>query len=491
MKLEELSASELGCLVNEGHIKPTEVVKYFEKRIKERNKSINAYVYTKLEEAYEYAKLQDKMLYDGKKLGPFAGVPYALKDFLPNKIGWTNSHGGVNCLVCTDIANSVFYEAMHQAGGIPLGKTNAPSYGFRGTTDNKMYGPTSTPFNLKYNAGGSSGGSAAAVADGLCLIAEGGDAGGSIRIPASYCNLFGFKAGIGTIPNIVRPDAFSTTHPYCFNGGLTKTVLDAAILLNYMQGYNPLDPNSFECRVDYVKEMDKEISKFKIAYTADFGIFALDDLSKKQFLASLNHFKKLGIELSEVKFDFKHSAYDMANAWCYGITIDCAIELNLLKNKGTDLLNDHKDDFPEEFIYWKNKCDKLGIMDLYDFNLVRTDVLDEFERVFSNYDFIISPVTCVSGISNQNDKNTKGPSKINGVDVEPLIGWTQTFLANFTGHPAASIPAGINEEKVPFGIQIISRKHHEGDLLALCRQYEKINPWRQNYKLALERKIKE
>lgn len=242
IKLEELSASELGFLVNEGKIKPKEVVKYFEERILKRNESINAYVYTKFEEAYEVAFKQEKLLKEGKKLGPFAGVPYALKDFLPNKIGWTNSHGGVKCLVALDEFNSAFNEAMEKAGGIPLGKTNAPSYGFRGTTDNKMYGPTSTPFNLKYNAGGSSGGSAAAVADGLALIAEGGDAGGSIRIPASYCNLYGFKAGIGTIPNIVRPDGFGTTHPYCFNGGLTKTVLDAAILLNYMKGYNPFDP---------------------------------------------------------------------------------------------------------------------------------------------------------------------------------------------------------------------------------------------------------
>ena len=259
IKLEELSASELGFLVNEGKIKPKEVVKYFEERILKRNESINAYVYTKFEEAYEVAFKQEKLLKEGKKLGPFAGVPYALKDFLPNKIGWTNSHGGVKCLVALDEFNSAFNEAMEKAGGIPLGKTNAPSYGFRGTTDNKMYGPTSTPFNLKYNAGGSSGGSAAAVADGLALIAEGGDAGGSIRIPASYCNLYGFKAGIGTIPNIVRPDGFGTTHPYCFNGGLTKTVLDAAILLNYMKGYNPFDPFSNNNDIDYVKEMNKDI----------------------------------------------------------------------------------------------------------------------------------------------------------------------------------------------------------------------------------------
>ena len=487
IKLEELSASELGTLVNEGKIKPTEVVKYFEKRIKERNESINAYVYTKFDEAYMLAKRQEELLASGHNLGPFAGVPYALKDFLPNKIGWLSSHGGVKCLVALDTINSSFNEAMERAGGIALGKTNAPSYGFRGTTDNKMFGPTSTPFNPLYNAGGSSGGSAAAVCDGLALIAEGGDAGGSIRIPASYCNLFGFKAGIGTIPNLVRPDAYSTSHPYCFNGGLTKTVLDSAILLNYMKGFNPLDPNSYFDQTDYVKEMYKDVSKMKIAYTADFGIFELEPSVKKQFLDTIDRFKNLGLEISEHKFNFKHSALKMANAWCYGITIDCAIELNLLKENGIDLLKDHKCDFPDEFIYWKNKCDQLGIMDLYEFNLIRTDVLDEFEEVFKNFDFILSPISSIPAILN--DENTKGPTSINGHEVEPLIGWTQTFLANFTGHPAASIPAGLDKYGVPFGLQLISRKHNEADLFAISRAYEEKYPWHQFYKIALERKI--
>ena len=118
-----------------------------------------------------------------------------------------------------------------------------------------MYGVTKTPFDLKYNSGGSSGGSAAAVADGLVLISEGGDAGGSIRIPAAFCNLYGFKAGIGTIPSNVRPDAYSCSHPYCFNGGLTKSVEDTAVLLNYMSYYDPYDPNSRENKIDFLKEI--------------------------------------------------------------------------------------------------------------------------------------------------------------------------------------------------------------------------------------------
>ena len=489
-KLELLSAAELGRLVNAKKIKPTEVIRYFEKRIIDRNESINAFVYTKMDEAMEIAARQEKMLENGEEVGPFAGVPFALKDFLPNKPGWTNSHGGVLCLLAVDDCQSVFCEAIEKAGGIAVGKTNAPSYGFRGTTYNRMYGATSTPFNSANNSGGSSGGSAAAVADGLVPIAEGGDAGGSIRIPAAFNNLFGFKAGIGTIPSVARPDAFSATHPFCFNGALTKTVEDTAILMNYIGYFNCLDPYSRPGKIDYVQEMQKDIKGMKIAYTKDFDIFEIEPAVEKQFRRAVEDLKKLGVTTTEVHFDFKHTAKEMADWWCKGITVDCAIDLNLRKEQGVDLLTEHEADFPEEFIYWKKECDKLGIQDLYEFNLVRTDVLDQFEKVLKDYDFIASPVSCVAAIQNSTDKNTKGPDKINGKTVEPLIGWTETFLANFVGNPSASIPAGMIDEKTPFGLQLTGKRFHDGELLALCHAFEKLKPWREYYTVALNRKLK-
>ncbi|MBQ4459815.1 MAG: amidase, partial [Clostridia bacterium] len=269
--LELLSAAEIGREVNAGHISPTEVVRFFEERIEAHNKDLNAFVYTKFEYAEDAAKQLEERLARGEDVGPFAGVPFALKDFLPSKKGWTHSHGGVKSLIREDPVDSEFTKAMEAAGGIALGKTNAPAYGFRGTTDNKLYGPTRNPFDLRYNAGGSSGGSAAAVAGGLVPIAEGGDAGGSIRIPAAWCNLFGFKASVGTIPSVCRPDAWSATHPYCFNGGLTRTVEDAAILLSYMGHYDPLDPLSLDHpHRDFTKLMERPLEGWRIAFTPDF-----------------------------------------------------------------------------------------------------------------------------------------------------------------------------------------------------------------------------
>ena len=487
MKLEELSAFEIGSLVNERKISPVEVVEYFLDRIEKRNESVNAFVYVKADYAIEKARELEARLERGEWGGHFAGVPFALKDFLPNKKGWQSSHGGVECLVATDECDSVFCAAMEKAGGIAIGKTNAPAYGFRGTTDNLMYGPTSTPFNTKYNSGGSSGGSAAAVADGLVPIAEGGDAGGSIRIPACFCNLYGFKAGVGTVPSVCRPDAWSATHPLCFNGGLTKTVTDSAILMDYMNYEDKRDPFSLPKTCGFYKELENLPKNLKIAFTEDFGLFEVEEEVRSSVREAAMKFRELGFSVDEHKFSFKHDAAALSDLWCKGITVDCALELNHLKAQGIDLLKDHEKDFPQEFIYWKKIVDGLGIEDLYEFNLARTDVLDQFEDAFSEYDLIISLVSNVSSILNASDRNTKGPDSVNGKKVESLIGWTQTFLANFTGNPAASIPAALSKNGVPIGMQIIAPRHKDLLLFQASRAYEKKFPWQGLYKMAWNR----
>lgn len=477
MELEKLSALEIGTLVNERKISPTEVVRYFLDRIEKHNEKVNAFVYVKKDYALEKARELEARLANGEHCGPFAGVPFALKDFLPNKKGWQSSHGGVKCLVSTDECDSVFCRAMEKAGGIAIGKTNAPAYGFRGTTDNLMYGATSTPYNTKYNSGGSSGGSAAAVASGLVPIAEGGDAGGSIRIPACFCNLFGFKAGVGTIPSVCRPDAWSATHPLCFNGGLTKTVADSAVLLDYMSGEDRRDPFSLPKTHDFFRELNDAPKNLKIAFTEDFGMFEVEEEVRSILRETAEKLRTAGFTVENWQFNFSHSAHEFSELWCKGITIDCALELNHLKKQGVDLLSAHEKDFPEEFIYWKKVVDKLGIEDMYEFNLARTDILDQFENCFEKYDLILSPISCVAGVLNRTDRNTKGPETVNGKKVESLIGWTQTFLANFPGYPAASIPAGFSKEGVPVGMQLIAPRHNDHLLLQAAKRIEDHFPW--------------
>ena len=481
-KLEELSALEIGRLVNERKITPTEVVLYFKNRIEKYNPALNAFTYTKFDEALKKASELEEKLANNQYLGIFAGVPFALKDFLPSKKGWTSSRGGVPSLVEVDNEDSSFCMAMEKEGAIAIGKTNAPSFGFRGTTDNKMYGATANAFNEKYNSGGSSGGSATAVAAGLVPIAEGGDAGGSIRIPASYNNLFGFKPSLGMIPHVSRPDAWSASHPYCVNGALTKTVEDSVALFNVMHDVDYRDPFSFrKKKKDYLVEMNKSIKGMKIAFTYDFDLFEVDEDIKKKVFETASKLKERGAEIEFVHFKFNYTALELADIWCKSISIDTAIEINLLKEKGFDLFKDHKDELPKEFIDYNKKVMKSTLMDYYHFNIARTNVYDAIEEVFDNYDIIISPTMCIYPPKN-NSKDVKGPKYINGKEVNRLIGFSQTYILNFSGHPAASVPAGLGKNHLPIGLQVIGKRFKDEEVLMVSKTLEEIAPWKKYYK---------
>ena len=478
MKLEQLSGCELGRLVNKREVSPTEVIEYFKKRIEERNPSVNAFTYTKFEDAFAEAGKLEKRLAGREDCGPLAGVPIALKDFLPSKSGWTNSHGGVKSLIQKDTEDSVFYRAANLAGAIAVGKTNAPAFAFRGTTDNLLYGPTSTPFRPGYNSGGSSGGSAAAVADGMILIGEGSDGGGSIRIPASWCGCFGFKASVGTIPSVNRPDGWSASHPYCFNGAITKTVEDSAVLLEYMAYYDPRDPHSvFREKRNFRELMKKPLKNVRIGYTDDFGIFPVDDEVKRIVRKAAIRFREAGAVVEPVEFHFPHTHNEYAEFWCRSICFDTATDMELWKRRGFDIVKDHRDELPEEFIYWNAEVMKADIMDFRAMNEMRTEILDVQEDVFRRYDLILSPVTICAPVPNASDGNTKGPEEVNGQRTEPLIGFCETFFENFTGNPAASVPAGLTDAGLPVGMQIIGRKFMDEDVLAAAYTYEQINPW--------------
>ena len=358
----------------------------------------------------------------------------------------------------------------------------------RGTCDNYLYGPTSNPFDTRYNSGGSSGGSAAAVADGMLPIAEGSDGGGSIRIPSSWCGCFGYKASVGTIPSICRPDGWTATHPYCFNGAITRTVADSALMLNYMARYNPRDPLSLNHgKRDFLELMKKPIRNWKIGFTTDFDIFPVDPEIAEIVRAAAWKLEAAGAIVEPVHFRFRHTQNDFAELWCRSISIDTAIDMELWKKEGLDLVKDHRDELPEEFIYWNELALRSTVMDYRYFNELRTEILDALEDVFEKYDIIVSPVTVCPPVRNATDGNTRGPSEMNGVKLEPLIGFCETYLSNFTGNPAASVPAGLTRSGLPVGMQIIGKKFRDEDVFAVAKTFEDIAPW--SYEIPYGRKV--
>lgn len=487
MNLEKYSAVQLGTLVNMKQISPVEVISYFKERILHRNPSINAITYTNFEYAEKVAADMEQRIMEGEYLGRFVGVPVALKDFLPSKKGWPNTHGGVKCLTTEDTQDSEFYKAARKLGAIPIGKTNAPHFGFSGTCDNKLYGPTRNPFNTDYNSGGSSGGTAAAVADGLILLGEGGDAGGSIRIPSAWCNCFGFKPSKGLVPNYSRPDAFAATHPYCCNGGITKTVEDSIILYRNMINYNPKDPNS----IPFDFNMSKAKNPLKIAVTLDYGLFPRTPEICSAILDVCSEINSNGIIIDMVDFDFKHSLTDIASMWCMSISVDTWLDMQTWAKQGLNIEADHSDEVSHEFLFWNRMASRFDINSFRRFNEIRTDILDAYEKVFESYDMIISPVTACMPVLNENNGNTRGPKVINGVTMpDNVISFAETFLVNFIGYPAASVPIGFSDDRLPIGMQVIGRQYQDASLLSFCQWIEKmIRPWSHDYVRAFSREV--
>ena len=187
-ELAYMSAAAIADHVRRRLLSPVEIVDACIARIERRNPSLNAFVFKGFEDAQKAARAAEQAVMSGAATGPLHGVPSAIKDLFDFKPGWPFTFGGVRAMKdCVAGWHCVFAERVEKAGAILLGKTNSPTMGLRGTCDNYLFGPTRNPFDTRKNSGGSSGGSAAAVADGLVPFAEGTDAGGSIRIPAAWC----------------------------------------------------------------------------------------------------------------------------------------------------------------------------------------------------------------------------------------------------------------------------------------------------------------
>lgn len=484
------SAAELAARVRRRELSPVEIVDAFIERIEARNTSLNAFVYFGFDEARQGAKAAEKAVMAGQELGPLHGVPTAMKDCFDFKPGWVSTFGGIRALKdwVADFY-CVYAERIERAGAILLGKTNSPIMGFRGTCDNYLFGPTHNPFNVAKNPGGSSGGSAAAVADGLVPIAEGTDGGGSIRIPASWCGVYGFKASFGRVPFVSRPNAFGIDTPFLFEGTLTRTVEDAALGLTALAGYHPSDPFSLDQSVDFIAALRRSVKGMRIAYSPNFDVFPVDPDVAHVVANAVRVFEEAGAHVEEVHLNINRHQRELSDLWCRLI-----IGLNLatfedFKRHGLDIPGNHRNDLPPEFLYWLDRGYKMTLLDYLKDQEIRTEIYDAIQGVLNTHDLLITPTLACTAVDNTDDGNTKGPTQIQGEEVDPLIGWCLTYFVNYSGHPAASIPAGLTESRLPVGMQIIGRRYADDDVLAASAVFERMRPWQETYKICAARSL--
>ena len=474
-------ATELALLVRRRAISPVEVVEAYLRRIEERNPVINAYTLVLAERAMDAAREAETAVLSGQPLGPLHGVPVAIKD-LDDFAGAPTSMGSLAVRNRVPAKSAAAVERLTRAGAIVLGKTNTPEFGHKGITDNLRFGPTHTPWKIGYNSGGSSGGSAAAVADGLAALGQGTDGGGSVRIPAAFSGAVGFKPSFGRVPTITRPDAFLWGHPLVHIGPLARTVADAALMTSVMAGPHDDDPLALpDDGVDYLRAAREAHKGFRVAFAPRLGDFPVDPRVAAVVKSAVEALKGDGVEIEEAEPDFKADYDTLGRLWVKIIGVHYAAIAEHWKKEGIDLLGDHAEELTPQFRRMLIDAQKVSAVDHALDDVLRTGVFDGLQTLFKTYDLIVSPTLAIPPVANATDGNTIGPTEIEGKPVDPLIGWCMTFPINFTGHPAISVPAGLTPEGLPVGLQIIGRRHADESVLALASRFERARPWFQDY----------
>jgi amidase len=460
---------ELARRIRERELSPVEVMDATLRTIEERNPRLNAFAYQAFDEAMAAARVAER----SEPVGPLHGVPTALKDLFDFKPGWPATMGGIRALrdyrppfACA------WCERMERAGAIIVGKTNSPSMGLRGVTDNYLFGPTRNPWDTTRNAGGSSGGAAAAVADGMLTIAEGTDGGGSVRIPAAWCGVYGYKQSWGRVPALLRPNAFGGTDPFLFEGVITRSVADAALGMTALAGYDPRDPFGIHEEVDFLGALDRDIAGMRIAYSPDLDVFPVDRRVAAVVADAARVFEDAGAHVEEVRLGIEYDQRELSDLWCRLIMPINIATIEAVRADGYEM----RDDLPPEYLRWLDLGYEMKAPDMVRDQVMRTEIFDAMQAVFADHDLLVHPTVAALPVPNADDGNTLGPSAIEGVEVDPLIGWCLTYFANFTGHPAASIPAGM-ADGLPVGMQITGRSGADADVLAASAAFERLSPW--------------
>jgi amidase len=484
------SATETAAAIRSREVSPVEVLDAAIARIEERDPSLNALVFTAFDEARERARAAEQAVVSGADLGPLHGVPTAIKDLFDFKPGWPATFGGIPALRDQRLPITCLWaERMEAAGAIVVGKTNSPVMGFRGVTDNPLFGPTRNPFDVSRNPGGSSGGGAAAVADGLLPFAEGTDGGGSVRIPAAWCNLLGFKQSWGRVPAVLRPNAFAGTNPFIFESLLTRTVADAAVGLTALCGPDPRDPFARQDKPSYVDAPGRGVAGMRVAYSPDFGGFPVDPRVAAVVEQGVAALAEAGATVETVDLRLPRDQFELGELWCRLIAPLNVDTLDGLAAGGIDLLGEHRDQLPAPFLRFMDECQQTSLREYSGYQVIRSQVFDMVQAVFADHDLLVTPTLACLPVENAATRgDTMGPSEVNGVAVDPSIGWCLTYPLNFTGHPAASVPAGL-AEGLPVGMQVVGRLGADDDVLAAAGAVEQVRPWAAHYEIPAARSL--
>ena len=475
MELYSLTVSEIARKIKEKEITIKEVLDSIYNRIENVEEKVSAYVTLTKEQAYNRATKLQERLDNGEDIGIMGGVPIAIKDNIcTNGIKTTCSSKMLENFV--PFYDATVIEKLENAGAIIIGKTNMDEFAMGSSTENSAIKKTKNPWDLERVPGGSSGGSAAAVACDIAPCALGTDTGGSIRQPASFCNVVGLKPTYGLVSRYGIVAYASSLDQV---GPLTKSVEDAAILLNVIAGKDEKDTTSADIpKKDYLKSIKDDIKGKKIGVPTEFISDGINEDVKKAYEENLNTLKELGAEIIEIKLDY--AKYSLPT---YYIIATAEASSNLGRYDGIRYGHRAKDFSSLDELYVKSRTEGFGdevkrrIMlgtyvlssGYYDAyykrgQKVRTLIIDDFKKAFEKCDVIAIPTT--PNTSFKFGEKTSNPLEMYLEDI-------YTVPVNIAGLPGISVPGGFDKNGMPIGMQFISKAFDEENLLQVAYTFEK------------------
>jgi aspartyl-tRNA(Asn)/glutamyl-tRNA(Gln) amidotransferase subunit A len=454
-------------LIRKKEVKPSEIVSAIFSRIEEANPRVNAFCTLIQETAMAEARAADEKIVHGKAEGALFGLSVSIKDLVSTK-GVRTTYGSKICESFVPGQDEVVIERLKAAGAILIGKTNCCEYGYKAVTDNRIFGPTRNPWNLEMTSGGSSGGAGAAVALGMGPLALGTDSGGSIRVPASYCGVFGFKPSRGRIPIYPMPPGWETAYRRLNHyGPLTRTVGDTAMMMEAVAGPDDRDPSSLpDDRLHYVEEMKKGIRGLRIAFSRDMGHVVLDPVVRGKAEAAASIFSKLGCHVEEATPDLP----SMDAAYQILFAADCAAALG----SQLERWRDHLDGGLVKLAEMGSKTSAADYVRAANESHV---FVEKMHSLLGKYDLLLTPTLPLPPFQLGIDWPRETACK----KVHPLnyLGFTYPF--NLTGQPAASLPCGWTKENLPIGLQVIGRRWDDVSVLRASAAFEEASPWKSRW----------
>lgn len=479
MQLYELSAYELHRLIKEKEVSVEEIITSLLRRIERVEKKIKAFLSSYEKEALNEARKWDKKISSGEEVGTLTGIPIAIKDNLCLDKTETSCASRILKNFCPPYSATVL-EKLRKTGTIFLGKTNMDEFAMGSSTENSAFQITHNPWNLETTPGGSSGGSAAAVASEEVPLALGSDTGGSIRQPAALCGVVGLKPTYGRVSRYGLI-AFASSLDQI--GPIARTVRDCAYLLQAISGKDKLDSTSLDYPVpDYSQCLIPELQGIRIGLPKEYFIPGIEEEVKKGVLTATKVMQDLGAEIEETSLP--HTDYAVAT---YYLIATAEASSNLARYDGvgygyrtkkkTNLIDMYKKSRQEGFGEEVKRRIMLGTYVLskgYYENYygkaqkVRTLIKDDFNKVFRDFDAIITPTSPT--VAFKIGEKMKDPLKMYLSDIF-------TISANLAGIPGISIPCGFNKDNLPIGLQILGKPFEEETILRIAYAYEQNTEW--------------